>query len=74
MEPDDSDIVDQNGFFTFLISRSLNLRRKIKTLNNRNTSLISSGELKLCKQNEVVPVLRTLAKVSLSHQILFLKF
>jgi hypothetical protein len=30
----------------------------MKTLNNRNTSLISSGELKLCKQKQVVPVLR----------------
>jgi hypothetical protein len=49
--------------FTFLISEKLlNLRRKNKTLNNRNTSLISSGELKLCKQKQVVPALRTLGE------------
>jgi hypothetical protein len=34
----------------------------MKTLNNRNTSPISSGELKLCKQKQVVLSFKTLGE------------
>jgi hypothetical protein len=45
---------------------SLKSAVKNKTPNNRNTSLISSGELKLCKQKQVVPAFRNRWRVSLS--------